>query len=100
MQSPWVDVVVVRAFGAGEFGAGEAYLPSGIDEARICKLEPSGTSSAFVFGQFFASGAGDINRDGIEDIFVSDYNAGHDDVIGTDRAYVFSGITGRVLHEI
>ncbi len=80
----------VGAFQAGTGGA--AYVVSGADGAVIHVLEPVGNAS--VFGQFFASGAGDVDDDGVGDVFVADYN--HNG--GDGQAYVFSGATGALLH--
>ena len=53
---------------AGAFGAatgGEAYLLDGTDGSTLRVLAPVDPQAAVVFGQFFASGAGDVNRDGV-----------------------------------
>ena len=89
-----VPDVSVGAFGAN--GArGNAYVLSGTDGAIIHVLKP--LADANTFGQFFASGAGDVDGDGIGDVFVGDYNAERGPRIGTGAAYVFSGATGRRL---
>ena len=92
---------VAGAMGAGRKGGGEAYVFSGTDGATIYMLRPTGNPT--LFGRFFALGAGDINNDGVNDIFVADYNAKRgkqdlDDQLGTGRAYVFSGADGSRLH--
>lgn len=76
-------------------GRGMAYVLSGVDGSQIHRLRPR--SDAQVFGQFFASGAGDVDGDGIGDVFVGDYNAGRGQRLGTGAAYVFSGATGRTI---
>jgi hypothetical protein len=93
----------VGAMGAGKQGGGQAYVLSGANGSRIYTLKPTG--KPVVFGQFFASGAGDINDDGVPDVFVADYNAlhGKNDLndqfgLGTGRAYVFSGRDGSRLY--
>lgn len=72
---------------------GEAYVFSGVDGAIIYTLRPKDPSQSVTFGQFFASGAGDMNADGVPDIYVGDY-AGHN---GAGAYYVFSGADGRLL---
>jgi hypothetical protein len=89
-----VPDVSIGAFGANG-GRGNAYVLSGVDGSIIHVLKPFGDGD--VFGQFFASGAGDIDADGINDVFVADYNAGRGPRVGSGAAYVFSGATGRRL---
>ncbi len=91
--------LVAGAMGAGPNGGGEAYLLSGADGAILHTLSPDPMTAAF-FGQFFASGAGDVNRDGVPDVYVGDYGDSFGGVPGTGRAYVFSGRTGRLLHDL
>lgn len=84
---------VVGAFGNG----GNAYVLSGATGRPIHRLRPkSGTGNNF--GQFFASGPGDVDADGVPDVFVADYNAGRGTLLGTGAAYVYSGRTGRLIH--
>lgn len=61
-------------------------------------FEPFARGTAAVFGVFFVLGAGDINRDGVEDVFVSDYADRRGGGEGTGKAYVFSGADGSRLH--
>ncbi len=88
-----VPDAVFGAYGApgatGTTSGGRAYVFSGVDGALVYTLQPENT--AVVFGQFFASGAGDVDGDGTPDIFVADYADGG----GNGRAYVFSGANGR-----
>ncbi len=89
-----VPDVSVGAYGANG-GRGNAYVLSGVDGSVIHVLKP--LADADVFGVFFASGAGDIDADGVNDVFVGDYNAGRGPRAGTGAAYVFSGATGERL---
>lgn len=91
-----VPDLVVGASGAGPSGGGEAYVLSGGDGALIYTLRPGDEATADQFGQFFASGAGDINGDGVGDVYVGDLNAEG----GRGAAYIFSGRNGRRLHWI
>jgi len=93
-----VPDVVVAAFGAGLAGGGLAFVLDGVDGSVVHTLQPEDPFSASVFGQFFASGAGDVDGDGVGDVFIGDYNEGLDDQAGTGRAYIFSGRNGRRLH--
>lgn len=89
---------VAGSTGAGEKGRGEAYVFSGASGDIIYTLTPVGLPGNFgTFGQFFASGAGDVDNDGTPDIYVADYAARHGNVSGTGRAYVFSGADGSRL---
>jgi hypothetical protein len=89
-----VPDVAVGAYGDNG-GRGNAYVLSGVDGSVIHVLKPLG--DADVFGVFFASGAGDIDGDGVNDVFVGDYSAGRGPRSGTGAAYVFSGATGKRL---
>jgi hypothetical protein len=75
----------------GAMGVAQAFVLSGVDGNVIHTLSPERPADAAVFGQFFASGAGDHNADGIPDVFVADYAATVDGVPGTGNAFVFSG---------
>ncbi|MCB8949960.1 MAG: FG-GAP repeat protein [Ardenticatenaceae bacterium] len=88
---------VMSAMNAGPFGGGEAYVFSGADGSIVYTLTPKVPEDASVFGQFFASGAGDYDADGVPDIFIGDYNATVDGVAGTGNAFIFSGADGRRL---
>ena len=88
---------VMGAMNAGPFSGGEAYVFSGVDGSVVYTLTPKVPEDAAVFGQFFASGAGDYDADGVPDIFVGDYAATVDGVPGTGNAFVYSGADGRRL---
>ena len=90
--------VVVGVWGAGPNGGGEAYILSGADGATLHTLQPEDPTTARVFGRFFASGAGDVDGDGVGDAFIGDYADAAKNTVGTGRAYVFSGRTGARLH--
>jgi hypothetical protein len=105
--------VVVGAMGAGQAQGrvlnGKAYVYSGATGETLLELAPSASGTSERFGQFFASSAGDVNGDGVPDIFVADYDdwrgggiGGRTTVggLGTGRAYVFSGVDGSILHTI
>ncbi len=88
----------IGAAGAGPSGGGEAYVVNGHDGSTIHRLEPIDPAEASVFGEFFASGAGDVDGDRVPDVFVGDYAEGVDARAGTGRAYIFSGRTGDLVH--
>ncbi|WP_420643674.1 VCBS repeat-containing protein [Candidatus Leptofilum sp.] len=88
---------VMGAMNAGPFNGGEAYVFSGADGSFVYTLTPKVPEDAVVFGQFFASGAGDYDADGTPDIFVADYAATVNGNAGTGNAFVFSGADGRRL---
>lgn len=90
--------LVAGAFGAGTASGGEAYLYSGADGDVLLSVAPDVPGSGLRFGQFFASGAGDVNNDGTPDIFVGDYPGRFNGGIGTGQAYVFSGLDGATLY--
>ncbi len=82
----------------GAFGAGLAFVVSGLDGATIHQLEPIDPAEAVVFGRFFASGAGDVDGDHVPDVFVGDYFEGTGEREGTGRSYIFSGKTGDLVN--
>ena len=89
-----VTDIIASARGADNFN-GRAYVFSGADGSVIHTLAPTAPlSNSSTFGQFFARGAGDVDADGTEDVYVGDYNA----LGGDGRAYVYSGADGSVLH--
>jgi hypothetical protein len=73
------------------------YVFSGKNGRIIYTLMPIDQAGGGSFGWFFASGAGDVDRDHVPDIFVGDWNATVDGNPFTGRAYVFSGKTGERL---
>lgn len=93
-----VPDIVVGSSGAGPFDGGRALVLSGVDGAVIHTLQPAGEKAARQFGAFFASGAGDFDRDGVGDIYIGDFDAGLGEREHTGAAYIFSGRTGRRIH--
>jgi hypothetical protein len=90
---------IVGAKDAGPGDRGLAYVYDG-RRGRLDRVL-SGDARSMEFGWFFVATAGDVNRDGREDIYVGDFCA--EDDTGTcntplGQAYVFSGRTGRLLH--
>lgn len=80
------DEFVVGAQDAGAGAAGRAYICSfnGLNCTRIRTMSPSGL--AFEFGQFFVDGREDLDRDGVPDYYVADFNV--------NKAYLYSGADG------
>lgn len=97
---------VAGARAAGWRDRGEAYVLSGVNGATIHTLRPLGPAGDVpTFATFHASGAGDINRDGVPDVYIGDYNARGgrtreelEQDSGTGRAYLFDGASGRRLY--
>jgi len=89
--------LAVGARNAGPSQRGVVYLYSGKTGNAIRQFEadPSGGE----LGGFFVSSAGDVDKDGINDIFAGDYGDTPDDAGTTGgRAYVWSGATGDLLY--
>lgn len=85
----------VGAAGAGQatdgVTTGAAYVLDGATGAILRELTPNG--SGLAFGQFFVDNAGDVDGDGVGDIYVGDFA----DPEAGGRGYVFSGANpGRI----
>lgn len=96
----------------GQIPRGIAYALSGADGSVLYDMRPVGLASntsgvpVGTYGVFFAAGGGDIDGDGVGDVFVGDYDAqrggsnpsSHDPLTtGTGRAYLYSGANGHRL---
>ena len=80
--------VVVDAGNNGPRG-GTAWVLDGSDGSFVRELVPNGTAGAY--GVYFLSDAGDLDGDGVRDIFAGDYLDAQQGNVGSGRAYVFSG---------
>jgi hypothetical protein len=89
------DLLVGAPAGAG--GKGRAYVVSGLDGATIWTLD--GDAQGGSFSQFFLGPCGDLNADGTEDLFVSDFTHKAKGA-NTGRAYLFDGTSGALLFTI
>jgi hypothetical protein len=76
---------------AGPKTGGLAFVLSGRDGSIERTLHPAGT--AVDFGWFFVHDAGDVDRDGVGDIYVGDFSDGWQGPF-TGRGYVYSGASG------
>jgi len=112
--------VVAGARGAGPHNRGMAFALSGADGSFLYSMEPIGQPAeildgagvtAGTFALFHASGAGDVNGDGVPDIYIGDYAAQgkseeedddeHQVIVPaaqTGRSYVFNGKNGKRLY--
>lgn len=86
------DDIAVGAPNAGNGGRGRVYVISGATgQSLFGPIIPD--PSAANFGTFWIFSPGDLNQDGVPDIFASDIN--HNANGGsTGRAWVFSGVDG------
>lgn len=92
-----VPDVVVGARGAGAAGKGAVYVLSGVDGGDLHPPHEAGPTGGNL-GQFFVAGVGDLDGDGVPDVYAGDYA---DAQTGTNagRAYVWSGVGGEQIHE-
>jgi len=80
-----------QATGTSSWGAGIAYVYSGVDGSLLYTF--TGEAEDDRFGMYHISGAGDVNNDGFADVIVG---ASCNDALGnsTGKAYVFYGGEG------
>lgn len=96
-----VPDVVAGARSGGLKDRGIAYALSGIDGSILYDMAPVGLPNQpqSTFATFHAAGGGDVNGDGVNDIFVGDFAARRGNFnTAAGRAYVFSGVNGSRLH--
>ena len=93
---------VAGAPGAGVGKGGMAYVFSGKSGERLFTLDPARDepeARIVEFGRFFASNAGDLDRDGVSDIYLADcfdQSAG----LPSGRVYLYSGKDGSLLYSV
>jgi hypothetical protein len=91
--------VAVGARNAGPAQRGRVDVYSGKTGSLLRQFEPGPTGAEL--GGFFVSSAGDVDKDGVNDIYAGDYGDTPDDAGGTGgHAYVWSGKTGTILHDL
>ena len=88
------SVLIVGAPGAGPRHAGRAYVYKGLSPTPAFVIDADETGTAL--GAMFLSVIGDVNHDGVPDVYASDFtNAAKGPATG--RVYVHSGADGRRL---
>jgi hypothetical protein len=91
--------LAVGARNAGPSQRGRVYVYSGKTGNLIRQFEPAPTGAEL--GGFFVSSAGDVDKDGVHDIYAGDYGDSPDDAGATGgHAYVWSGKTGALLYDL
>jgi FG-GAP-like repeat/FG-GAP repeat len=89
-----VDDLIVGASGMAA-GQGAAYVYSGRTGTQLFRIRGERGNAAF--GQFFVAGVGDLNGDGVPDVYVGDYGSNNAGQAGGFAA-VYSGVDGSRLH--
>ena len=90
-----VPDVVVSAANGGPGNRGRAYFLSGADGSAIHAPFDADATGA-VLGQFFTYGAGDVDADGVPDVYLSDFNDSENG-FASGKVYVVSGATGQAV---
>jgi tetratricopeptide (TPR) repeat protein len=88
------SLIVVGAPSAGSGKVGRTYVYQGLSQKPAFIIESDSTGRAL--GAMFVSVAGDVNQDGVPDIYASDYTNGAKGP-STGRIYVHSGRDGKRL---
>jgi hypothetical protein len=88
------SLLIVGAPGAGERHAGRTYVFKGLSSKPTFVIEADETGNAL--GAMFLSTIGDVNHDGVLDVYASDFSNGAKGP-STGRVYVHSGADGRRL---
>jgi hypothetical protein len=91
--------LVVGAPGAGEGDRGRVYVHRELDErpSFVIDSDPEGVQ----LGGMFVSAVGDVDGDGVTDVYASDWPGnGADGLQGAGRIYVHSGASGRRIHTL
>lgn len=87
--------LVVGAPGAGPNRKGRVYVYRDLSTRPAFVIDADETGVAL--GYMFVSVLGDVDGDGVPDIFASDWSDANKGP-GTGKAYVYSGRTGRIIH--
>ena len=95
VNSDGVPDVVVGAADAGTAQRGVVYTLSGRNGVVVRAM--TGDATTMDLGWFFVAGVGDLDGDGVPDIYAGDFDAGAH-VSFRGRAFVFSGATGKKLY--
>ncbi len=89
--------LVVGAPGAGEEGNGKSYVYTSLSGRPHFTAEPD--SGAAQYGSMFLSVIGDLDADGYEDVYISDW--GDNSVApGAGKIYLYSGLDGALLYSL
>jgi len=90
-----VSDLIVGAGDSGRHNGGAVYVYSGKTGKRLFRIHSERRSRTF--GVFFAAGVGDVNGDGVPDIYAGDYGSSNAGAAG-GYAAVYSGVDGTRLH--
>ena len=88
--------LIVGAPHAGPSPFGRAYVFSGLDGSLLLPPLAPDAPTTGAFGTFFVAGVGDVNGDGVIDLYVGDY-ANTVNGPGSGKAFVYSGLDGSLI---
>jgi hypothetical protein len=89
--------LIVGAPGAGEEGNGKSYVYTSLSGEPHFTAEPD--SGAAQYGSMFLSVVGDLNADGYEDVYISDWGD-NSIAAGAGKVYLYSGRDGALLYSL
>lgn len=89
--------LVIGAPGGGEAGVGKAWVFDALNGNPLFTAEPDAGGAQY--GSMFLSVVGDLNGDGTEDVYISDW--GDNEVApGAGKVYLYSGVDGERLFSL
>jgi len=100
LSSGGLQLLIVGASNAGEGQRGRVHVYRIEDGEPREAFRIEGRDGDQNLGLMFVSAVGDVDGDGVPDVYGSDWNSNAGGLAGSGRIYVHSGKDGRRLHEL